>query len=209
MGTAVRLALAVVWLVSGGAKLADPLQAAVAVDAYEILPPAAVPFVATVLPLLELALGGLLLLGVGTRLAAVVSVLLLIGFVAGLVQAWARGLSIDCGCFGAGGPVEAGEERYLSSLLRDLGFLALALWLSVRPRTLLAVDRVWDGGGRVGGDGADGDRVPDETVVGRGAPAGVGPEVDGTAVDDRPGADTAGAEPGSGRREYTGDERGR
>jgi len=199
VGTAVRLGLAVVWLVSGGVKLADPLQAAVAVDAYEILPAGAVPVVATVLPLLELALGALLLLGVGTRLAGVVSVLLLLGFVAGLVQAWVRGLSIDCGCFGGGGPVEPGEERYLSSLLRDLGFLALALWVSVRPRTLLAVDRIWDGGGPM--SDADGDRVPDETVVGRRAPDS-GPDVDGTAVDDWPGADTADPE-------HAGDDRGR
>ena len=144
VGAAVRCALAAVWLVSGGMKLADPLQAAVAVDAYRVLPAALVPVVAAVLPLLELALGGLLLLGIGTRLAAVVSGVLLLGFVAGLVQAWARGLSIDCGCFGGGGPVPPGEEQYPLTLLRDLGFLALALWLVVRPRTLLAVDRVWD-----------------------------------------------------------------
>lgn len=144
VGTAVRIALAAVWLVSGGMKLADPIQAAVAVDAYRILPDALVTVVAAVLPMLELALGVLLLAGVGTRLVAGVSVVLLAGFVAGLVQAWARGLSIDCGCFGGGGPVPPGEEQYPLLLLRDLGFLALALWLSVRPRTLLAVDRIWD-----------------------------------------------------------------
>ncbi|WP_370588603.1 MauE/DoxX family redox-associated membrane protein [Pseudonocardia sp. C8] len=143
-GTAVRIALAAVWLVSGGVKVADQIGSAVAVDAYQVLPAAAVPLVASVLPLLELALGALLLVGAGTRLAAVVSALLLVGFVAGLLQAWARGLSIDCGCFGGGGPVPPGEERYPLVLLRDLGFLALALWLSVRPRTLLAVDRIGD-----------------------------------------------------------------
>lgn len=147
MGTAVRFALAAVWLVSGGMKLGDPIQAAVAVDAYQVLPGALVTVVAAVLPMLELALGGLLLAGVGTRLTAVVSAVLLAGFVAGLLQAWARGLSIDCGCFGGGGPVPPGEEQYPLTLLRDLGFLALALWLSVRPRTLLAVDRIWDARG--------------------------------------------------------------
>ncbi|ALE74837.1 conserved membrane protein [Pseudonocardia sp. Ae168_Ps1] len=142
VGTVVRLALAAVWLVSGVPKLVDPVGTAVAVGAYQVLPDAAVPVVATVLPLLELALGALLLAGAGTRLVAVVSAVLLAGFVAGLVQAWARGLSIDCGCFGGGGPVPPGEEQYPLTLLRDLGFLALALWLVVRPRTLFAVDRI-------------------------------------------------------------------
>lgn len=143
-GAVVRLGLAAVWLVSGTAKLRDPVQAAVAVDAYRLLPDGMVGVVATVLPLLELALGALLLAGLGTRLVAVVSAVVLTGFVAGLVQAWARGLSIDCGCFGGGGPVPPGEEQYPLTLLRDLGFLALAVWLVVRPRTLLAADRVWD-----------------------------------------------------------------
>lgn len=164
-GTVVRLGLAAVWLVSGSFKITDPIGSAVAVDAYEVLPGGAVPLVATVLPLLELALGALLLVGVGTRLAGLVSAVLLTGFVAGLLQAWARGLSIDCGCFGGGGPVAPGQERYGVTLLRDGGFLALALWLSVRPRTLLAVDRIWDPAS-AGGPGTS------DRTSGRRAPAG-------------------------------------
>ncbi|MEQ3551432.1 MauE/DoxX family redox-associated membrane protein [Pseudonocardia nematodicida] len=163
-GTAVRLGLATVWLVSGGLKIADPIGTTVAVDAYDVLPDGAVLVVASVLPPLEVALGLLLLAGAGTRLAALVSGLLLLGFIAGLVQAWARGLSIDCGCFGGGGPVAAGEERYLSSLLRDLGFLALAVWLSVRPRTLAAVDGIRRGGDDGPARGTDDDaREPGRT----------------------------------------------
>jgi hypothetical protein len=64
-------------------------------------------------------------------------------FIAGVTQAWARGLSIDCGCFGGGGAVDPGETAYVAELLRDAGFLALAVWLVVRPRTYRSVDR-WD-----------------------------------------------------------------
>jgi uncharacterized membrane protein YphA (DoxX/SURF4 family) len=146
VGTLVRLALAGIWLVSGGVKLADRIGTIVAVDAYDVLPTRLVPVVASVLPLLEIALGVLLLAGVGTRVAAVVSAALLLVFLAGLAQAWARGLSIDCGCFGGGGPVAPGETQYALELVRDLGFLALAGWLVVRPRTLLALDGLLGGG---------------------------------------------------------------
>ena len=146
VGTLVRLAIAGIWLVSGGAKLADRIGTVVAVDAYEVLPASSVPVVASVLPLLEIALGVLLLVGVGTRAAAVVSAALLVVFLAGLAQAWIRGLSIDCGCFGGGGQVARGETRYGLELVRDLGFLALAGWLIVRPRTLLALDALWTRG---------------------------------------------------------------
>ena len=140
VGTLARLGLAAVWLISGGLKAADLDQTYVAVRAYDVLPTAAVEVVAVMLPFLELALGLLLLVGVGTRAVAVLSVVLLVVFIAGVSQAWARGLSIDCGCFGGGGAVEPGNTAYLQELLRDTGFLALAAWLIVRPRTLFSLD---------------------------------------------------------------------
>ena len=135
-----RIGLAVVWLVSGGLKAIDPDQTYVAVRAYDVLPAGGVEVVAALLPWVELGVGVLLLLGVGTRLAAIVSAALLLVFIAGVTQAWARGLSIDCGCFGGGGQVAPGETAYVEELLRDTGFIALAAWLIVRPRTLFGLD---------------------------------------------------------------------
>jgi uncharacterized membrane protein YphA (DoxX/SURF4 family) len=95
-----------------------------------------VALVAGVLPWLEIVIGLLLLAGIATRAVAVVSAVLLLGFMAGVAQARARGLSIDCGCFGGGGAVDPGQTTYGRELLRDAGFLLLAGWLVVRPRTL-------------------------------------------------------------------------
>jgi len=140
VGTLARLGLAAVWLVSGTLKAIDMDQTVVAVRAYDVLPRSAVDVVAAVLPFLEIALGLLLLFGIGTRLVAVVSGLLLLTFVAGVAQAWARGLSIDCGCFGGGGAVAPGATAYLQEIVRDAVFLVLTAWLVVRPRTLLSLD---------------------------------------------------------------------
>jgi uncharacterized membrane protein YphA (DoxX/SURF4 family) len=140
VGTLARVGLAAVWLVSGLLKAMDPDQTYVAVRAYDVLPAVGVEVVAALLPWVELALGMLLLAGVGTRLVAALSAGLLVVFVAGVAQAWARGLSIDCGCFGGGGAVEPGETTYVQELMRDAGFLLMAGWLVVRPRTLLALD---------------------------------------------------------------------
>ncbi|MGQ0573066.1 MAG: MauE/DoxX family redox-associated membrane protein [Pseudonocardia sp.] len=140
VGTLARLALAAIWLVSGVLKAVDPLQTTVAVGAYDVLPPLGVEVVAALLPWVEIALGLLLLAGLGTRFVGLLSALLMLGFIAGVAQAWARGLAIDCGCFGGGGQVAPGETAYGSELLRDAGFLALAVWLVVRPRTLFALD---------------------------------------------------------------------
>lgn len=136
VGTVARLGLAAVFLVSGVLKAIDPDATYVAVRAYDVLPKLGVALVAGVLPWLEIAIGLLLLAGIATRAVAVASAVILLGFMAGVTQAWARGLSIDCGCFGGGGAVDPGQTTYGLELLRDAGFLLMAGWLVVRPRTL-------------------------------------------------------------------------
>jgi uncharacterized membrane protein YphA (DoxX/SURF4 family) len=140
IGSLARLGLAAVWLISGYLKAVDLDQTYVAVQAYQVLPKAAIEPVSVLLPWFEIALGVLVLVGVGTRLVAVLSAGLLLLFIAGVAQAWARGLSIDCGCFGGGGEVDPSKTSYGTELLRDTGFLALAVWLIVRPRTLFSLD---------------------------------------------------------------------
>jgi uncharacterized membrane protein YphA (DoxX/SURF4 family) len=140
IGTLFRLGLATVWLISGGIKVGDPSQTYVAVQAYDLLPAGLVSVVAAAVPFLELALGVLLLIGLGTRLVAVLSAVVLLAFIGAVAQSWARGLSIDCGCFGGGGKVSAGQTRYPQEIARDIGFLVLAGWLMVRPRTWWSLD---------------------------------------------------------------------
>jgi uncharacterized membrane protein YphA (DoxX/SURF4 family) len=148
VGTIARLGLAAVWLTSGILKAVDPDQTYVAVRAYDVLPTAGVEMVAAILPWFEIALGVLILIGAGLRLVAALSAALLLVFVAGVSQAWARGLLIDCGCFGGGGAVAPGQTAYVQELLRDIGFIVLAAWLIVRPRTLLSLDTRTENMGR-------------------------------------------------------------
>jgi uncharacterized membrane protein YphA (DoxX/SURF4 family) len=147
LGTLARLGLAAVWLISGVVKISDTGQTYIAVKAYDALPSSLVGPVATAMPLLELVLGVFLLVGLGTRLVAVASALLLLVLIAAIAQSWARGLSIDCGCFGGGGQVSAGQTQYPQEIARDTGFLLLAVWLLVRPQTLFSLDG-WLGWGR-------------------------------------------------------------
>jgi len=142
IGTLTRLGLAAVWIVSGVIKLLDPGQTYLAVKAYDVLPTAMIGVVADALPLVELCLGVLLLVGIGVRLNAALSAALLLVFVAAVSQAWMRGLAVDCGCFGGGGEVATDDTRYGRELLRDAAFLALAGWLVLRPHTWASLDAI-------------------------------------------------------------------
>jgi hypothetical protein len=65
---------------------------------------------------------------------------LLLVFIFGVTSAAARGLSIDCGCFGGGGEVAPGQTAYGAELIRDLGLLVLAAWLVWQPRSRFTLD---------------------------------------------------------------------
>lgn len=136
----VRIALAGILLWAGLAKLLQPLVALQAVAAYELLPPDLVPMVGYGLPLLEVALALLLLAGLLTRPVAIAVAGLMVAFIAAVASAWVRGLSIDCGCFGGGGQIAPDQTQYLQEILRDLGFVALAVWLAVFPASRLGLD---------------------------------------------------------------------
>lgn len=152
LGTAARLGLAGVWLVAGATKVGDPAATGRAVHAYELTPYAVSSLIGTALPFLELALGVLLLAGLATRLVAVISAGLLSVFVAAIASAWARGLAIDCGCFGSGGELPAGvAPSYLPEIGKNVLFLGLAAYLLVVPVTRLSIDARLDAGPRSSG----------------------------------------------------------
>ena len=140
-GTAGRLLLGGVLLYAGLAKIGDPDASIRAVKAYRLLPGQAAEVVGAALPMVEVAVGLLVLVGLATRVAAGSSAVLLSCFVAGMVSAWARGLRIDCGCFGGGGQLGATESPdYGTHVARSAALLAIALFLVFRPRTRLSAD---------------------------------------------------------------------
>ena len=140
LGLLARLILGIVLIVAGGLKVTSPLVSARAVRAFQILPYDFAGYVGYALPVVEILIGLLLVAGLFTRLSASVGGLLMVAFIIGISSAWARGLSIDCGCFGGGGTVAARQTQYLADLLRDAGLVACAAWLVVRPHATYSLD---------------------------------------------------------------------
>ncbi|GAB18572.1 hypothetical protein GOEFS_059_00060 [Gordonia effusa NBRC 100432] len=135
-----RVGLAAVLVSSGALKAIDPDQSEIAVRAYHILPESLIYPTSLVLPMFEIALGLLVLIGLAVRPTAIVSAILFVVLIGVIASVWARGYKIDCGCFGGGGEDASVTWRhYLTEILRDVGFLALALWLSIFPRTRWAL----------------------------------------------------------------------
>ncbi len=132
-----RLLLGGVFGVAGSLKIDDPAASVRAVRAYDLLPDWLAVAVGRGLPAVELALALALLLGVALRLSAGIAAGLLTVFTMGIATAWARGLQIDCGCFGGGGVTE--NPSYGMEIARDVALLAVALALAFFGRSRLAV----------------------------------------------------------------------
>ncbi|MCU1603716.1 MAG: mauE [Modestobacter sp.] len=142
LATVARLLLGGVFVIAGLLKLPDPAAAVRAVRAYRLLAEALVGPVAFGLPVVEIAVGLALLAGIFVRTAAIAAAALLVVFLVGVGSAWARGLQIDCGCFGGGGQVAAADTAYPGEVARDLGLLLVALALVHWPASRLAVGGV-------------------------------------------------------------------
>jgi len=141
LGTLARVLVAAVWIAAAASKIGDLAASGRAVNAYELFPVAAGRVIGAALPFVELTLGALLLLGVATRLAAWLSAALLASFTAGIASVWARGLSIDCGCFGGGGALGAGQHpAYGWEIARDVTLFVAAVFVVIWPETRLSID---------------------------------------------------------------------
>ena len=141
IGLLARLILGGVLLVAGALKVGTPDKSQMTVRAYEILPVGLANLIGLALPYVEVALGLLLIVGAATRITAIFGGLIMFVFIIAIAQAWARGLTIDCGCFGGGGVIAKEDTRYLQVILRDFGILLTALYLIRYPVTKFSLDK--------------------------------------------------------------------
>ena len=129
-----RIALGLVFLYAAYAKLHFDGQwhlrdyhffFAMAIDSYKMLPISAVQLLARGLPWFELALGALLIAGVGLRWIGSLTSALLLVFIGTMARAKILGLEINCGCFGNN------EKLGAATLIRDSSLLLLALGVTL------------------------------------------------------------------------------
>ena len=121
-----RLLLGAVFVYAAYMKLRDPWTLfAMSIDGYKLLPEWGVTTLARTLPWFELILGLALISGLALRYASVAGAGLLGVFFVIMAISYARGMAIECGCFGPG------EALGPKTLLRDGTLVLLAIALAV------------------------------------------------------------------------------
>jgi uncharacterized membrane protein YphA (DoxX/SURF4 family) len=141
---AFRLILGGVLLVAGALKVSDPYSSATSVRAYQILPVDLANFLGFVLPFAEVVIGIFLIVGIWVRLNAIAGGALMVMFIIAIGQAWIRGISLDCGCFGKGGLLETNELpvwNYTKEIARDIVLAVFAFYIYRFPKGKLGLDK--------------------------------------------------------------------
>ena len=154
---AARVVLGGALLYAGLLKVGDLRQSVAAVKAYQLpFPDWFITLIGNTMPFVEIIVGAAVVLGVFTRWTAGLCGLAMVAYIIGIASAWARGLSIDCGCFTPGGELSPGEAtQYLLDIVRDFALLLLAVWVVVFPKTPLSVDSWIAGPGQPTADAAE------------------------------------------------------
>jgi putative oxidoreductase len=117
-----RVVLGGLFIYAGVVKIVDPLGFAQDIRNYRLVGQSLSFIVAIVLPWLEVLAGVFLIAGIWERGAALVITGLLVFFIVLTLVTMARGLDVDCGCFGS-----LSRRSGWGVVLEDLIMLALGL----------------------------------------------------------------------------------
>ena len=133
-----RLLLGGLLVAAGALKAGDPSSLAANIAAFRLLPAAIVGPLALALPYLELMLGGYLIVGLFTRVAATLATFEFLSYAAVIASAVVRRIPAGCGCFGPRDTALADWPH----VVFDLALAAASAVVAYAAPGAFAVDRI-------------------------------------------------------------------
>ena len=121
----IRIFLGFVFVFAAITKVTDPIGFSQSIYNYKLMPDFTINFLAIAFPWIELVAGILLIFGIAVKENSAILSALLFVFIVAIIISIARGLNIDCGCFGT---VE-GSKVGLIKILENVGLLIIGLIL--------------------------------------------------------------------------------
>jgi len=137
-----RIFIGVLFVAASVHKILDPFEFAVSIRNYMIAPASWSNIIALTLPWIELGAGLMLILGIQTKPAALLTTGMLAVFFAALIYAYSIGLDIDCGCFSSSSSSEGRVGIY--HLVRDSLLVVISASVLLFDRGEFGIGRlVW------------------------------------------------------------------
>ena len=126
-----RLLLGFVFIYASFGKIMDPVSFSSTIDLYKATPISINNLIALILPWVELLIGIGLILNRYIKGSIILSILLFALFIGLLSQAYYRGFTLDCGCFGGTEKLSDAALRFkmLRQIMLDILYLCMSLYL--------------------------------------------------------------------------------
>jgi uncharacterized membrane protein YphA (DoxX/SURF4 family) len=112
-----RIVIGCILIAAALAKIGAAQQFALQIENYDFIPVGYENLIAITLPWVELLAGLTLVFGVWARAGAWLAVALMVAFTGGVIQALARGLNVECGCFGTADATRIGVRKLTENLV--------------------------------------------------------------------------------------------
>lgn len=121
----IRIFFGFIFIFAAVTKVTDPEGFAQAIYNYKLMPDFLINFLAIAFPWIELVTGILLVFGISVKENSAILSGLLVVFIIAIAISLARGLNIDCGCFGTASGTKVGIQK----IFENIGLLMLGLIL--------------------------------------------------------------------------------
>lgn len=125
-----RVLVGLIMLAAALSKIGDAGSFARQIGHYDVVPIGLIHLLAITLPWVELLAGLALVLGVHARSGAWLALAMVVVFTVMVAQAMARGLDIECGCFGTADATKVGTGK----LIESFAIMATGVVASLRRR---------------------------------------------------------------------------
>lgn len=138
---AFRIIIGGIFLVSGLAKISDPVRFMLTLREFRLFPELIVPFTSLYLPWLEFVLGLLVITGILHRTASLILACLNFTFMLAILAVIIRGITIDCGCFGLlADMLGIPDDADMKTVARNLLLAGMSLYIFMAKKTLFSLE---------------------------------------------------------------------
>ncbi len=136
-----RIIVGGIFLISGLAKISDPVRFVLTLREFDIFPEIIVPFTAIYMPWLEFIIGLCIILGILHRASSFMLACLIFIFTIAIISVIIRGMEIDCGCFGLLADIlKIPDMADMKAVIRNMLFIGMSLYIFKTQKTLFSLE---------------------------------------------------------------------
>ena len=136
-----RIIIGGIFLVSGLAKISDPIRLIFTLRDFKLFPEIIVPFTAIYLPWLEFILGLLIIVGLLYRTSSLMLAFLNFAFMLAILSVIIRGIEVDCGCFGLlADMLKIPDMADMKAVIRNMLFIGMCFYISRAKKTMFPLE---------------------------------------------------------------------